>query len=310
MAHEISYAEIVICLFDGDYKLGVAALANSLVKSQFKGLINVGYRGDLPFWVEQLESIENDSFLLAKEIVIKFEKVYTEMHLGYYKPYFIKQTMDEYTATQKFYFFDADIIVYAPWTLYSKWLEKGVCLCLDNAFHFLHYNHPWRKDWRSLDKSPEKQFNDTNYYFNSGFIGLERESISLIDKWIYFTEIYIQMGGNINVFVKDAYSSFKGDQDLLNAAITTSNGIEISIVGKEGMGFTQPATIMMHAIGDNKPWNTRFFNQLIKSGHKPNKAEQTFFYFCKSPINIFSPFTYKMKKIDLLSASVLGRFIG
>ncbi len=310
MGNEKCYKEIVVCLFDGEYHFGVAALANSLAKIKFEGLINAGYRGPLPDWINQLEAIGDNYFYLTKEIVIHFKQVNTEMHLGYFKPYFLKETIDTYTSTQKFYYFDADIIVNSPWSLYSNWLEKGACLCLDVSFHFLHHTHPWRKDWRRLAPVDEKLFNNTNHYFNSGFMGVERESVALIDRWIYFTEKYIEMGGNINCFVKDTYSSFKGDQDLLNAAVTISSDIEISIMGKEAMGFTLPATIMIHAIGEDKPWNNWFLKQLIKSGRKPGFADQNFFSYCKYPINIFSPYNYRIKKLDLLSASFFGRILG
>ncbi|MBC7890465.1 MAG: hypothetical protein H7Z13_21540 [Ferruginibacter sp.] len=310
MTDKIDYTEVVVCLCDGEYHNGVAALANSLAKSEFKGLIHVGYRGRLPPWVRQLEAISEKSFYVTKEIVLHFKRVDIDMHLGYYKPFFIKETFDIYSNTQKIYYFDADIITSAPWVLFSNWLEKGVCLCLDSAFHFLHHNHPWRKDWRRLAAADELVVNNTNHYFNSGFIGLERESILLIDRWIFVTKKYIEKGGNIDSFSKDAFSSFKGDQDLLNAAITISPEIDISIMGKEGMGFTHPATVMMHAIGHVKPWNNKFLIHLIISGRKPNIPEQTFFSYCKYPICIFSPFLYNIKKLDLVSASFLGRFLG
>jgi lipopolysaccharide biosynthesis glycosyltransferase len=310
MIKDQSFEEIAVCLFDGDYDLGVAAFANSLVKSNFKGLVYIGCRGILPVWVNQLKALGETSYSLSENIVIRFKEVDTEMHLGYYKPYFIKETFNNYKDTNKVFYFDADITINSPWTLFSNWLEKGACLCLDNAFHFLYHSHPWRKDWRRLAAVDKGMWNDTNYYFNSGFIGIERESIVLLDRWIDFTEKYIEMGGNISLFAKESYSSFKGDQDLLNAAVTISPDIAISIMGKEAMGFTLPATIMTHAIGDIKPWNKGFTRHLIRFGRKPNFGEKTFFLFCKYPICIFTKSEYKLKKLDLLIASFFGRFFG
>lgn len=40
--------EIIVCLYDGKYHFGLAALVNSLVRSNFKGLINTAYRDGLP----------------------------------------------------------------------------------------------------------------------------------------------------------------------------------------------------------------------------------------------------------------------
>lgn len=311
MIHNKDYEEIVVCLYDGDFHMGTAALSNSLVKSGFKGLINIGHRDNaLPVWVEQLEFIEENYYKLSPDITICFTRVETEMHLGYYKPYFIKIIIDTYPSTNKFYYFDVDIVVKAPWPVYINWLEKGVCLCLDNTFHYLHHNNPWRKDWRKLAEENEILFNNTTHYYNSGFMGIERNSVILVDRWISITEKYKKAGGNLQAFVKDAFRSFKGDQDLLNAAVTVSGDVEISTMGREGMCFTLPASLMWHAIGEIKPWNKIFFLKLIKLGQAPTMSEKSFFSFCKYPIRIFAPITFRIKKFDLKIAALFGRFIG
>ena len=311
MTPETDFDEVVICLFDGEYHLGVAALTNSLVKYQFKGLINVGYRGGvLPLWVKQLQPLSDNYFRISDDVTIHFKQVLSNMHLGYFKPFFIKETFDDYPAAKKFYYFDADIIVQAPWMLYFNWVGNGVCLCLDSAFHFIHHNHPWRKDWRALVKGRDHLLNPTFQYFNSGFLGIDRNNIILIDRWIDITNQFIKKNGQINYFIKDSHSSVRGDQDLLNAVITTSSDIEINVMGKEAMGFSLPATLMLHAIGERKPWNSSFIVHLLKYGNKPSTTDKAFLSICKYPINIFSVFRYSYKKIDLLSACVLGRFLG
>ncbi len=311
MIHNKHYDEIVVCLYDRSFHLGVAALANSLVKSGFKGLINIGHRDNiLPEWVAQLKAIADNYYVLSPDVNLHFTRVETDMHLGYYKPYFLKETIADNTSTNKFYYFDVDILIKAPWEVYTKWLETGVCLCLDNAFHYVHHNHPWRKDWRKISEEKEIYFNNTPHYYNSGFVGIDRNSVILIDRWIFITEKYRKMGGNIGEFVKEAYGSFKGDQDLLNAAITVSSDVEISTMGKEAMGFTLPATMMWHAVGELKPWNKIFTFQMIRLGQGPTMAEKMFFSFCKYPLIIFTPLTCKIKKLDLRFAAFLGRFIG
>jgi len=311
MAHEkMDHKEIIVCLFDGRYNLGAAALLNSLVKAEFKGLIYMGYQDALPTWANQLESLGENHFYVTDDIVIHFKQVDTEMHFGYYKPFFLKEACDIYKNTDKVYYFDVDIVVKAPWSFFSNWLVSGYCVCLDSSFHFLHRNHPWRKEWKQWAPPGEVQFNEIDYYFNSGFLGIERKSIKLVDRWIYFTKKYKEVGGNMKRFEKDAYKHLKSDQDLLNAAITISADIEISIIGKEGMGFTAPSTLMEHAIGSVKPWNNGFCKQLIKSGQKPNAADKSFLANCKYPINIFPNYTYQIKKIDMLAASVFGRILG
>lgn len=311
MATETDFDEVIVCLYDGEYHLGVAALVNSLVKYNYKGLINIGYRGGaLPFWVNQLKSTGDNYFSVTNDIIIHFKEVSSNMHLGYFKPFFIKDTFDSYPTVKKLYYFDADIMVQAPWGLFSRWLDTGVCLCLDSAFHYIHHNHPWRKDWRRLVSGRLNLLNNTSQYFNSGFLGIGRDSIVLIERWIDVTNQHIKNGGEINHFIKDAHSSIKGDQDLLNAVITTSSDIEISVMGKEAMGFSLPATLMLHAIGDWKPWNSSLTLHLFKHGNKPNMADKTFLKKSRYPINIFSPYHYALKKLDLVSASFLGRLLG
>ena len=45
---------VVCTLFEGNYEFGVASLINSLYVNGFKGSIFVGFKGDLPFWVNNL----------------------------------------------------------------------------------------------------------------------------------------------------------------------------------------------------------------------------------------------------------------
>lgn len=302
--------EIIVCLFDGKYHFGLAALINSLVQAGFKGLINVGYRGILPPWVNQLKLIERDTFCLNSNIIIHFEVIETNMHLAFYKPYFIRTTFSDYPHLNKLFYFDVDINVSASWSFFSDWLDDKICLCLDVSFELVHANHPWRNNWKKLANVEDSFVSPMNYYVNSGFIGLQKSCIALLDKWIELTERFKEMGGNVKEFHQNGESSFKGDQDLLNAAITVCPEIKLSLIGREGMGFTQPAYLMTHAILKDKPWNKNFLIYLIKQGRKPTRAERNFFAFCRGEIKLFTNFTYCLKKTNLNLAILLGRYIG
>lgn len=306
----VGHDEIVVCLYDGDYHLGVAALANSLVKSNFNGLINTAYRGPLPPWVKQLKAVDENTFCLTNNIIIHFEKVETEIHLAYYKPYFIKETFAKYPEADKIFYFDVDIVVSAPWSFFSNWLEEDVCLCLDNSYEYVHNNHPWRKDWKRLAKVDDFFYSPVTAYVNSGFIGIRRKSMALLDKWIELTKRFEEIGGNLKEVNQNGKSSYKGDQDLLNAAITVSPEIELSLIGKEGMGFTQPAYLMSHAVSKVKPWKKNFLKFLIETGHKPSHSEKDFFNYCKYPIKLFSQFGFFLKRSNLILAKFFGRYIG
>ena len=301
------FKEVIVTLSENHYHTGVAALINSLCKSEFTGLIYIGYKGALPSWISQLEN-SSDEYFKIKSCYIKFSEIITDLHFGYYKPIAIMNIFDQYISAEKVYYFDSDIIVNAPWEYFKKWLDNGVSLCLDNCFPFVHYNHPWKKEWKSLSSSGSTYH--CNYYVNSGFIGIEPADKLLIQRWIEITRNYQNQGGDITKFEKDGQRAIKGDQDLLNAAISVTPEINYSIIGTEGMGFTSPAYLMSHAVYDIKPWKKNFIKILLSRGHKPNLADHTFFSHLKNPIKVFDNKTHYFKRINLKTASILGRIIG
>ena len=305
-----SSVEIVVTLYEGHYSFGVAALINSLYNAEFKGLVRIGYRGDLPTWINQLDRIAELDYKLDNKIFISFVKVNTDFHFGYYKPFFIKDTVKHYPTASKVFYFDPDIIITAKWNFISNWTNLGVSLCLDNCFPFVHENHPWRNEWIKFSGINESERNYINYYVNSGYIGLNRNRVGLIDKWIELTNKYHIEGGNIKLFEKNGGRAFKGDQDLLNAAITISPEIQFSIIGTEGMGFTQPAFLMIHAVSPLKPWKKNFCLNLLKNGKKPSDADKKFFENVNFPISVFNKNKYLIKIINLKISTVFGRFIG
>lgn len=297
-------------LFEGEHHYGVGALLNSLVSSDFKGLVIVGYRGVLPPWINQLEAIQETTFQLSDNIVVAFEAVITDYHFAYYKPFFIKSVLQRHQEVKNVFYFDPDIVVNASWDFFTQWVNSGISLCLDNAFSFVHHNHPWRQEWKSL-YDEQVVCNKVDYYINSGFVGIARKDIAVIDRWIDITHKYQGAGGSITSIDQNPQSAFKGDQDLLNAVITVSPDLTYSIIGHEGMGFTMPAYVMTHAVGQGlKPWNTNFVTLLFKIGRRPKTAEINFFNYCQKPVKIYSEKQIFTKRLNLKLASLLGRVIG
>ena len=262
--NKMQFESAVTTLYEGHYHYGVVALLNSLIHSGFKGIFRIGYRGDLPVWTSQLISLGSNDFLATDSLVISFVYTNPDMHFGYYKPKFIKDTLSEFPSIEKIYYFDPDIVIDAPWLFFSKWVQSGVALCLDNCFHFVHRNHPWRKDWAELANFNPDRISELDYYVNSGFIGLKSNDVTILDRWLHLTENYKAIGGNLQLFEKDGHRAFKGDQDLLNAVITVSPELKISLIGKEGMGFSQPAYLMSHAVSSIKPWKKIFLKDLLR----------------------------------------------
>ena len=301
--------EIITTLYEGHYDYGVASLANSLASSGFSGLLLVGYRGSLPFWLNQTKKLDDLNYMLNEHIRITFVKVESALHFGYYKPEFLKEALNRYPDCTGVYYFDPDIVVNAPWYFYTGWIGLGVSLCLDNAFPFVHPNHPWRAEWRELAGINAGEKSNLSHYVNSGFIGLSRKDALILDKWIDLTKAYQLRGGDVSQFEKDGHRSFKGDQDLLNAALTVTPEIELSIIGTEGMGFTLPAYLMTHAVYDVKPWRKNFLKTLLVRGHKPNIGDMDFLRYCQHPISLFSNTQMRLKKLNYKMASILSRLL-
>ena len=296
--------DIIVTLYEGNYQYGVGALINSIVNSNFKGKIYIGYRGNLPLWVNQLEKLDN-CYKVDNNVYLTFVILDVSILFRYYKPSFMKKIIEEYPGINNIYYFDPDIVINAPWTFISSWTNIGVSVCLDNCYPFVHQNHPWRKEWQKLANDTTKC--ELNYYVNAGFIGINSSSFRLLDRWISITENYKAKGGDLTKFKRDGFRAIKGDQDLLNAAMTISSDINFSIIGTEGMGFTYPTYLMAHAVEIVKPWNNKFIKQVIFFGLKPSAAAKYFFKYCEYPINVFTNYQLLIKKMDIKIASIIGR---
>jgi hypothetical protein len=301
--------DFVCTLYEKDYDFGVGALCNSIIKSGFKGKIIVGYKGKTPFWLNQFQKV-NDSYQL-NDGKIQLELVnldHIDYHLGYYKPKFIHYCLKTFPNLKTISYFDPDITLKCSWSFMSKWINCGVALATDNCYQFLHVNHPWRKSWISI--FPEKDvISRPEFYVNSGFIGLKKEDIELINLWQLGLERYQMNGGEINKFERNAEYDLKGDQDLLNAALMFFPYNRISVIGAEAMGFNTPNYIMGHAISGVKPWQKRFSLAAFKSGEKPSFAEKIYLENTLYPIKLYSSFTLYLKRLDVFIANLITKIL-
>ncbi|WP_418263498.1 hypothetical protein [Flavobacterium faecale] len=92
--------------------------------------------------------------------------------------------------------------------------------------------------------------------------------------------------------------------------MTVSSDLTFSIIGTEGMGFTDPVYLMAHAVESVKPWKNNFIKQMVVNGHKPSRAAKLFFNYCQNPIEIYTKSQLRLKKSNIKAASILGRIIG
>ena len=308
----MNYKHVVTTLYEGHYEFGVGALINSLVSSDFEGLICVAYKGNLPFWLQQLKS-ENQSdklYKITEKVWLRFDEVIVDMHFGYYKPYYLKQMADAYPETMGCFYFDPDIVVIGKWSFYENWIQSGVAICQDSNYSILYWNHPWRNKWRADFSNSNRGVDKTlNYYINSGFIGVNRPHFEIINRWIEINEVYKSLGYPIHFFDQSqALSAYKGDQDVLNAALTLSPDLTYSIIGKEAMAFDFPYAIMAHAVDGAgvKPWKRNYLKHAIKGG-KATVTDEAYLDYCSVPIEIYSQSALKKKRILLKISKIINR---
>jgi len=306
------YRNVVITLFEKHYEYGVAALLNSLYQANYEGIVCIGYKGKLPFWVNQLQEMKGDRnlYYLSEKIAIRFDELKIDMHFGYYKPYYLKEMAQIYPEAQGWYYFDPDIIVLAQWSFYENWIQSGVALCQDSNFTLLYWNHPWRNQWRKDFEAFNKGTDKTlNYYINSGFIGVSKLHFELIERWVEVNELYKSLKYPVHFFdQRNTLSAYKGDQDVLNATMTMSPDLSFSILGKEGMAFDFPHTIMAHAVDGAgvKPWKRNYIRTALL-GKRVSFADECFLNFCSTPIRLYMQAELNRKRKLLKISKFINR---
>jgi hypothetical protein len=303
-----------ICtLFEGNYHYGVATLANSLYAQGFRGTIYAGYRGELPPWARQ--SVISDGvaeYSPVQDLTLRFIPVTTTIHLTNYKPDFMLSLWQRHCPeADSLFYFDPDITVICRWSFFEEWVTAGVAICAD-VNSSMPPNHPLRHAWKQFYRPHGISFRrEPELYFNGGFVGLRREHMEFLAGWKQLQELMSPaIGGLQNVNVRDRTFLFcKTDQDALNVAAMTSES-PISPMGQDGMDFQQGGGgyVMSHASGIGKPWNKQFMQNFL-DGHPPSRADRFFFRFVESPIRLYSPMGLSIKRIMLLTASFLGRFM-
>jgi hypothetical protein len=309
---------IVCTLFEGHFNLGAAALINSLLKNNFRGEIILGYKGEIPAWNQLTKSnrsnlaIDTSSFKL-NGVRIQFIKLETEYHLTNYKPYFMIEICRTYNdSIDSIFYFDPDIVVNCNWSFFESWVKYGVAMVHEIADHDFPPSHPRRQRWNEEILHPNglSSINSFNSYFNAGFIGLNRSSLSFLERWKNLMEFAIV---NLGFDVKRMSQSKlptdlfgMGDQDLLNIT-AMSISLPICEFGPEGMGFLPGGWLMFHGVGSPKPWEKIYILQAIQ-GFGVSRVDKKFIEFTRSPIQIWSYSKYWRKKYALLLASFISRF--
>ncbi|MDZ7961409.1 MAG: hypothetical protein RMY34_26600 [Aulosira sp. DedQUE10] len=305
-----------ICtVFEKDYHYGVGALANSLYHHGFRGVIWAGYRGNLPSWAKLIKDGEGyQEFAIAEDCAIRFVKLDTRKHFGFYKPNFMTLLWESYCPdVEALFYFDPDIVNKCSWDFYEKWVSRGIALCGDSWYH-VPANHPRRLAWKEFAESKglvcDRQLDS---HFNSGFIGVNKSCKSILVLWQQLVELG-EMAGYSDL--QDLYGNksfthypyLYGDQTYMNLALMVSN-LPISAVGPDGMDFLPGGTIMSHAIAPSvKPWRKKLIISALQ-GSRPSITDKLFWRHSQTPIQMYSSAKFLQQKFAILFGSAIGRFI-
>lgn len=316
-----------ICtLFEGHYHYGVASLSNSLYNYGFRGVIYVGYRGELPDWVikGKKEPIGKwkEAIVLAPNEGMKlvFLALNSTYSLTNYKPDFMLELWSDVAKNAEgLFYFDPDIIINDSWSCFEQWIHCGVALCEDVNSPLQEF-HPRRQGWKSYYKKYNINLEFKNQiYVNGGFVGLLKKDISFLKLWIQLQEAMAKAIGGLenSIFSNQNYNSTilkiegfqifdKSDQDALNATIEVYVG-NISYLGKEGMGFEFGNVTMYHALGSPKPWMANHLSRAF-NGKRPRKEDDAYWRNCMSPILAHSKGKIRKKLMTIKIGKFLGRF--
>jgi len=324
-----------ICtLFEGHYHFGVATLSNSLYVNGFRGIIYIGYRGDLPDWVlkGKKESVGkwDDAIILSPidGLQLVFLLLKTNYSLTNYKPDFMLELWEGPAKdSDAMFYFDPDIVVVAPWMYFEDWCCCGIAVCEDINSPLYEFN-PRRVYWRNYFKTYKKELTfKSSRYVNGGFVGVHCENINFVNIWRQLQElIAMEIGGlNKSIFnhstghekmnnpyYSDAkmnnpfYAFGTTDQDVLNATIETYKG-KISTLTKAAMAIEPGTHVIPHALGSIKPWKKKYFLNFLK-GNPPTLVDKYYWQNASYPIKLYPSLFIKMKSLAIKTFSFLSRF--
>ncbi|HEY0866557.1 MAG TPA: hypothetical protein VGE01_04235 [Fimbriimonas sp.] len=299
----------ITTLFEGDYALGLGALANSLYANGFRGRIVAGYRGALAGWACPAGQTDSPSILQPAEgLEIELIPIPPGWHLANLKPHFMLDAWDRHEADAVFYF-DPDIVVKCRWSFFEEWAGFGVGLCEEAVMANMPEDHPLRLQWlawaagRGLSKVRE-----VRGALNSGFIGVPRSERAFIEQYRSLLDSLEDEVPLDRFAPGDRSQPFHmTDQDALNVMGSIYVG-RISRIGPEGMDFVGGGFTMSHAAGAEKPWRKGFIRSALR-GVPPTLADKGWLAHCSGPIQVLNPREIQRKRKEMKIASTIGRLV-
>ena len=301
--------QVVCTLFEGDFHYGVAALANSLIRGGFRGLIWAGFRGELPPWTTNLRKLSNGLFDVGGAI-LGFEEIETHKHFTQFKPEFMATLFRKGLARKNLWYFDPDITVRCSWSFFEQWVEYGVALCQDITMGSMPFNHPIRCKWMQVARAAgwDDPPSDQQRYYNGGFVGLTVDRLSFLTIWQRALELAYSHGVPPDVLKKGRRElPFNTpDQDALNIA-TMYSDVPLSAIGPEGMGFVPGGFTMYHSLGSAKPWRKNFLRYALQ-GIPPSNGDKHYLACAGGPLHPYTAARLRILRAQAAVATAIGRF--
>lgn len=300
-----------ICtLFEGDYHLGLGALANSLHVSGFKGVLYAGYRGALPAWCsDPVVGVHQ----VNPDFRVEFRLLTTNWHFTNYKPTFMRELWASIGETcDQLFYFDPDIVVKAQWSEFEHWAACGVAVVEDAMNGRIGPSHPLRHRWRSFaSRHGRSVLRETDQFVNGGFVGVSRENRAFLEHWAsLIDDVIAEHALDPKVFMHHklgrAFPFISVDQDTLNLAIMIAQE-RPSIAGPEAMDFVHGGYFMSHAIASPKPWRPGILRAAFR-GCPPSLATKLYWAHVDGPIVLFPPRFLRMKRWEIALAVLICRF--
>jgi hypothetical protein len=298
----------IICLVEGNYWSGITAIMNSAIRNNFAGSIFIGYRGELPAWLNKLErNSYTQSYIVSSKVEITLIKIDSKRHLGFEKPFFIDYLIKNELIENLFYF-DVDCVAVCSFDFYLNWCQQHIALCVDECYTSIHINHPWKVYWKKKLNAFDLPISGLEHpYINSGFIGISKVNFDIISIWKNITTKLENEGFDTKKFNKNPLTPIQGDQEILNMALMTKNSAALSIIGTEGMGFTEPCYLMAHCTKPEKPWHKFYLKDFIKKGYSISAREKKYLDYLINPLNNLSKINTLIKKIDIFMTKIAYR---
>ena len=314
-----------ICtLLEGDYHLGLGVLVSSLCRNGFHGKVLAGYRGALPAWAEGFtgSGLKDKTLVVSSKVSLTFLEIRTDDHFTNYKPRFMLDLLDQFSAdVTTLVYTDPDIVFDTPWAYFEEIISSELVLCEDVSSP-LGRNDPRRFGWKNY--FPEMIFpSRDDVYVNGGFVSVPRRMRSFLEKWNDVTDRILENLGGRNIVGHGGVDAFSGqtisdygyagcfsktDQDALNIALDLFGNESAMILGRSAMGFGGARAIIPHAIGSSKPWRRQYLVESLL-GKPPSAVDKAFWrYAGGGPIALFPKLDLFRTGILVNVAALIGRF--